>query len=116
MSLDAIKVNEIRAIKKNVLVEEMNFRERISSGGIILRSDDGKSEGVRPRWGKVYAVGPEQTDVSVGQWILVAHGRWSRGVKIQDNNGERTIRMVDNKDILLISDTEPVDDTVSDSI
>ena len=37
-------------------------------------------------------------------------------VKIEDENGERTIRKVDNDDVLLISD-EPVDDlTLSDKV
>jgi hypothetical protein len=48
---------------------------------------------------------------------MVAHGRWSRGVKIQDENGETTIRKVDNKDILLLSDEDPgSDDTLADAI
>jgi hypothetical protein len=45
---------------------------------------------------------------------MVSHGRWSRGIKIEDENGEVTIRKVDPKDILLVSD-EPVQDaTMSD--
>ena len=52
-----------------------------------------------------------------GQWIMVAHGRWSRGVKIEDEHGETTIRKVDNKDILLLSDEDPgSDDTLADAI
>lgn len=35
--------------------------------------------GIRPRWAEVYAVGPEQTDVKVGDWVLMDHGRWSEG-------------------------------------
>jgi hypothetical protein len=45
---------------------------------------------------------------------MVSHGRWTRGLKIEDATGEKTIRKVDLKDILLISD-EPVNDhTMSD--
>jgi co-chaperonin GroES (HSP10) len=92
----------------------MYFGERISAGGIVLRNDDTKSAGIRPRWGKVYAVGPEQKDVKVGQYIMIAHGRWTRGIKIEDNDGEQIIRKVDPNDVLLVSD-EPVDDyTMSD--
>jgi hypothetical protein len=52
----------------------------------------------------------------VGQWICVAHGRWTRGVEIEDADGVRTIRKVDPKDILLVSNTQPDDATVSDAI
>jgi hypothetical protein len=73
-----------------------------------------KNSGIRPRWGKIYALGPEVKGLEVGQYIMVSHGRWSRGIKIEDENGEVTIRKVDPKDILLVSD-EPVQDaTMSD--
>jgi hypothetical protein len=96
----------------------MVFKEaRTLSSGIILPQDDGKSSGIRPRWGQVYAVGPEQKDVTVGQWICVAHGRWTRGLEIEDSEGVRTIRKIDPKDILLISDESPAaDDTISDAV
>jgi hypothetical protein len=45
---------------------------------------------------------------------MIAHGRWTRGIKIEDNDGEQIIRKVDPNDVLLVSD-EPVDDyTMSD--
>lgn len=114
MAFDPIKVGSLRALHDWVLVTEMNFRERTTSSGIILHADDGTTAGIRPRWGQVYAVGPEQTDVQVGQWICVAHGRWTRGVRIEDQSGERTIRRVDPEDILLVSDEPPgADDTMS---
>lgn len=86
----------------------MNFDEVITSGGIILRSDNGKVDGIRPRWGKVWAIGPKQTDVAVGQWILVEHGRWSRGITVVDNEVDITIYRADPECILLVSDTPPV--------
>jgi hypothetical protein len=47
----------------------------------------------------------------------VAHGRWTRGVEIEDAEGTViTIRKVDPKDILLISDEQPSDDTMSDAV
>jgi hypothetical protein len=98
--------NQIKAIHKDVLVADMVFDERISNGGIVLLNDNGKGNGIRPRWGRVYAVGHEQKDVEVGQWVLVAHGRWTRGLDIEDENGKTTIRKIDHKDILLVSDDE----------
>ena len=99
-----------------MLVEDMTFDERISNGGIVLLNDNGKSSGIRPRWGRVYAVGPEQQDVRVGEWILVAHGRWTRGLDIEDDAGKRTIRKIDPKDILMSADERPQDVTFSDAI
>jgi len=116
MSYQPHQIEKLKALRNTVLVEEMVFDGRQLSSGIYLLNDNGTTAGIRPRWGRVYAVGPEQKDVTVGQWICVAHGRWTRGVKIEDPNGERTIRKIDPKDILLVSDTKPEDDTISTAI
>jgi len=93
-----------------VLVSNMNFGEEKTKGGIILNSDDGKSSGIHPRWAQVYAIGPEQKDVTVGQWILIEHGRWSRGTKHERDNGEVVeIRLADTEAILLSADEPPSD-------
>ena len=99
--------NDITPLKKRVLVSDMHFGETRSKGGIIIPDDDGTSEGVHPRWAKVYAIGKEQKDVKVGQWILVAHGRWSRAFKVKKDGVELEVRMIDENDILLVSETEP---------
>ena len=111
------KVQSLRPLKDTVLVTDMVFKERKLNSGLILLNDNGTTAGIRPRWGRIYAVGPEQKDYSVGDWICVAHGRWTRGVEIEDVEGTVvTIRKVDPKDILLISDEQPSDDTMSDAV
>ena len=107
---------QIKALHDNVLVADMEFDTRITSSGIILPNDNGTSLGIRPRWGRVYAIGPDQKDVEVGQWILVAHGRWTRGIEIEDETGTQTVRRVDPKDIILESDEKPADVTFSTAI
>lgn len=103
---------KIVPIRDNVLVTKMNFEERKTASGIVLPSDDGKSEGVRHRWCQVWAVGPEQTDVKVGDWILMEHGRWTRGITVEDDNGEDiVIRRIDTKAILMVTDEDPGDNT-----
>jgi hypothetical protein len=92
------------------------FDERLSTGGIILVNDNGKSTGIRPRWGRVYAVGPDQHDIRVGTWICVEHGRWTRGIEIEDETGKQTLRRVDPKDIMMESDELPDDVTFSSAI
>jgi co-chaperonin GroES (HSP10) len=111
-----INKHQLRALHNHVIVSEMTFDQRITQGGLILLNDNGTTLGIRPRWGQVYAVGPEQKDVQVGQWICVAHGRWTRGLDIEDESGNRTIRRIDPEDILLISDTQPQDDTMSTAV
>jgi co-chaperonin GroES (HSP10) len=108
-SYDAKKIKSFRALQNYVIVTDMNFKEKISHGGIIIPNSDGKLEGVHARWGKVYAVGPRQQDVRAGQYVLVKHGRWTRGTLIEDQEGEKTIRRIDDTDILMISD-DPVQD------
>ena len=99
--------NDIKPLKKRVLVSDMQFGETTTKGGIILTDDDGSESGIHPRWGKVYAIGDQQDDVSVGQWIMVSHGRWSRGFKVKKKDVELEVRMVDENDILLVSEHEP---------
>jgi co-chaperonin GroES (HSP10) len=111
-----IKKQQLQPIKKDIIVTDMIFDERISRGGIILPNDNGTSKGIRPRWGQVYAVGPQQQEVQVGQWVCVAHGRWTRGLDIEDESGKRTIRKVDPKDLLLVANERPLDTTFSSAI
>jgi len=99
--------NDITPLKKRVLVSDMHFGETKTKGGIILTDDDGSEGGIHPRWGKVYAIGDQQEDVKVGEWVMVSHGRWSRGFKIKKKGVELEVRMIDENDILLVSDEEP---------
>jgi len=115
-SFDARRFKSIRAIRDHVLVTDMNFDEKISHGGIIIPNSDGKLEGVHARWGRVYAVGNEQQDVTPGQYVLVKHGRWTRGVEIEDGDDIKTLRRVDHEDILLVSDEPMVDETVGEGL
>ena len=99
--------NDITPLKKRVLVSDMHFGETKTKGGIILVDDDGSQQGIHPRWARVYAIGKDQDDVKVGQWVMVAHGRWSRAFKVAKEGVELEVRMIDENDILLVSDTEP---------
>ena len=111
-----IQRQSLRPLNDSVIVADMVFDERITTGGIVLLNDNGKGTGIRPRWAQVYAVGPEQHDVKVGDWILVAHGRWTRGIDVEDESGKRTLRRVDPADILLQSDQSMQDETFSDAV
>lgn len=85
----------------------MDFGEVTLKSGIVLRSDNGQSHGVKPRWAKVYKIGPEQQDVNIGQWILIEHGRWTRKMTIDDGDGVKEIQKVDIDAIIAVSDEPP---------
>ena len=112
------QIKSIRPLHDVVLVRDMSFEGRVLSSGIMLLGDDAKSEGIRPRWAQVYAIGPEQQDVTPGQWVLIEHGRWSRGMEIEVNDETFTLRRVDPKAIIFVSDDRSVieDDTISTAL
>ena len=110
--LKPVTLTKLTPIRDRIIVSNMNFTERYTKGGIFIPSDDMQIQGVRPRWAKIYAVGPDQHELKVGQYVLIAHGRWTRGVKIVDPTGEYMIRMVDNNDLLMVSDEEVMDETL----
>lgn len=106
---------DVKAIGNRVLVTDMHFGEQTTASGLIIANDDGKTRGIYPRWGKVYDKGPENNDpYDIGQWILVEHGRWTRGVKIDDGTGEETLRMVEAESILAFSSEKPDDVRIGD--
>ena len=99
---------KINPIRDNVLITDMEFGQERTTAGIIIQNLNGKSEGIKARWGRVWAIGPDQSDVNIGEWICIAHGRWTRGITVEDDNQEEIIvRRVDNKDILIVSDQKP---------
>jgi hypothetical protein len=81
-------------------------------------NDDTKSSGIRPRWAKIYGLGPEQNDpqLEIGKYILISHGRWTRGITVETPEGKLTLRKVDSNDILLVSDEPMEDETLSDKV
>jgi len=99
---------KIKALKSKVLVTDLERGSRMING-IILPDDNGKTEGIRPRWGKVYSVGEDITDIRPGQWILIENGRWTRMLKVKEDDG--TDVMVWGvewpQSVMLVSDTDP---------
>ena len=106
-NINAIK-GQPKAIGNRVLVTDMHFGEQTTASGLIIKDDDGTTRGIYPRWGRVYDKGPKNTDpYTIGEWILVEHGRWTRGIKIDTNEGEVEVRMVETESILAYSDEKP---------
>jgi co-chaperonin GroES (HSP10) len=101
---------KLTPIKGRILVTGMEFGEEVTKSGIILKSDDGKTQGIKPRWGQVWAIGEGVTDVSIGEWICVEHGRWTRRFEIEQDDGSiLKVHGVDPKAIMMSCDEKPSD-------
>ena len=99
----------ITPLRDKVIVEEMQFGMQTTSKGLIILDNDGSNHGIKPRWGKVHAVGPEQKEIEVGQYILIEHGRWTRKITIDDGAGVKEFQKVEVKSIMAVADEKPND-------
>ena len=98
----------IKPLGAKIFVSNMEFGEQKTTSGLYIPSANGKADGITPRWGQVWAIGPDQQDVTLGEWILVEHGRWTRTVEVEQDNGSiLEVRMVDGKDIMMSTDEQP---------
>lgn len=104
---------KIVPLRDMIIGSDMEFGMETLASGIILHSANGKTQGIHPRWCKVYAVGPEQKEVSVGQWICVEHGRWGRTIELDLESEEKCeVRVIDPNCVMLISDEKPAGTTM----
>lgn len=103
-------MSNVRAIGERILAEVIERPQdyRQTKSGLYIADKDGTERAIRPRWFKIYSIGPDNTmGLSEGQYVYVEHGRWTREVKVTE---ELKIVMLDNKDILLVSDENPVEE------
>lgn len=102
-------MTKVKAMRNKILAEMIDNPgdEVTTAGGIILMSKDGTEEAVRPRWFKVYSLGEGIDWLTEGAYVLVDHGRWSNGIKVDE---ELKIYLLDNKDCLMVSEENPMDD------
>ena len=102
---------KIVPLGNKIIVYNMFFGEQVTKSGIIITNDDGKERGIYPRWAQVFAVGPDhKEEFNVGDWILIEHGRWTRGIKHETENGEQVIvRMIDNDCVMMWDSEKPND-------
>jgi co-chaperonin GroES (HSP10) len=108
-------MTEIKAFGDKVLAimvdNPSGFKK--TKSGIILKDEDMTASAVRPRWFKIYSTGEKIDWVVEGQYVLVAHGRWSNGVKVND---DLKIYLLDNEEMLMVSDTKPEGVTFEEDI
>ena len=103
-----INGQQVKLLRNAVLASAIEAGMQTKKG-LIIPDDNVRERGIRPRWCKVYKIGPEVTDIEEGDWILVEHGRWSHGFSGFIEGENAVFRWIDHKDILLKSDTEPSD-------
>lgn len=103
---------DIRPLHDKVLgyMAEPLGHNRKTNGGVIVTDDTTTETFVRPRWFKVTHIGPNQHDIEVGQYVLVPHGRWSRGVDVDNTMKEQDkLFLIDHNDILGTQHENPVE-------
>lgn len=94
----------LKPLKDKVFVSDLDSGMKLTNGGVILPDDDMTERGIRERWARVVAIGPEVDDLEVGDWILVKHGRWSNKLEFADKN----LWMVEYPEsVLLVSKEDP---------
>lgn len=96
---------EVKALPNKILGEMMNppglFRKK---GALFIKDKDGDTSGISPRWFRVVSVGNGIDWLVEGQYVYVDHGRWSQGLKVND---ELKVHLLDNKDCMMVSDDLP---------
>jgi co-chaperonin GroES (HSP10) len=102
----------IRPLHDRILAELTGLDTRVTASGIIIQSENGKDRGIRPRWAKAVLVGEGIDWVKPGQYILVAHGRWSRQFECEHNGEKLKLVHLDNKECLIVSDELPDDNYI----
>lgn len=100
----------IRPLRERVLAELKGLGGRYTAGGLFIPDENRKDSGIRARWARVYYVGEGQTDVKVGDYVLMAHGRWSREFEVEHEGQQIKMVMLDTKEMLAVYDGDEPDE------
>jgi co-chaperonin GroES (HSP10) len=103
----AVEFNTLAPVRGTVLVHNIEEGEKRTRGGIIVLDDNGKERGIRERWAQVWMKHADIDEVEVGDWVLIKHGRWTRGIDVRGPDGVKvTIRKVDWPDAVIVGCAE----------
>lgn len=98
---------DIQALPGRVMVADIEVGMK-KVGNILVPDDNGLVRGIHPRWGQVVSVGEGlEEDLEPGQWVLIEHGRWSWGLKVDADGVEKKLHGIDPAAILLVADEDP---------
>jgi len=96
----------ITPIREWIATKIVDSGFRVSGGGIIIPKDDMKQRGIRPRWAKVLAVGPDVNDlddITPGCFVLLEHLGWVKGMDIEVENDIITVHWTVPEKIVLVT-------------
>ncbi len=103
-----VKAESFHPIKNNVFVTDLDHGPTMTAGGIIRPDDNMTDVGVRPRWARVWAIGPEVEDIQVGEWVFVQHARWTNSIDLNLAAGKVRVWKIDYPEgALLATDKDP---------
>lgn len=103
-----IIADSFRPLRDSVFVRDLERGEMVTHAGLIIPNDNGSDRGIRDRWAQVHSIGPDVTDLSVGEWVLVKHGRWTPGIDLELSAGNVRVYRIEYPDaVLVIADADP---------
>lgn len=112
MSKNTIRAEGLIPLRDTVFVTDLDSGDKLTRGGIIVVDDNMRERGIRDRWARVYAVGPDVDDLTPGEWVLVSHGRWTPGMDVSLPDGDVKLWRIEYPEaVLLVSEDDPRDST-----
>jgi co-chaperonin GroES (HSP10) len=103
-----IQADGFRPLKDNVFVTDLDSGPHKTAAGLLIPDDNMTTRGVRPRWARVWCVGPEVTEVRSGDWVLIEHARWTTAFELElPGKTVRLWRVEWPKSVLLAADDDP---------
>lgn len=86
------------------------WTQKQSAAGLFMPDTPDTDGAQRPRWFAVTHIGPKQEDLEVGDYVLVANGRWSQGLDIlKTGRKEDKLHYLDNEGTLAKTKVNPLD-------
>lgn len=107
MSRTRVKAGDFRPLRDKIFVTDLDRGVRKTAGGVIIPDDNMRDSGIRPRWARVWALGPEVKGLMPGEWVLIEHGRWTNGFDIELPDAVVRLWMVDPAAVLISTDEDP---------
>ena len=103
-----IRADGFHPLRDNVFVTDLDHGPKQTRGGLVLLDDNMTERGIRDRWARVWATGPEVTDLSTNDWVLVKHGRWTTGIEMTIGGQPHLVWRIEYPEaVLLVSDEDP---------
>lgn len=102
------KITPLRDVVLGRMID--TFGIKTTGSGLIFQEQEGTEASLRPRWFEVVAVGPEQTDIKEGDFVLVPNGRWTRGLDVyRTSRKEEYIFGIDVEAALAVTNENPLE-------